>query len=729
LDKEDHKIEIWGGVECSFVRVRNEVYDQLLQNRHENRISDLELFSTLKIKKIRYPLLWERYAADPKNFFNLHESRLNKLQELGIQPVAGLLHHGSGPFFTDLADQDFPSLLAEFAYQSAKRFPWIDFYTPVNEPLTTARFSGLYGIWYPHKTDDISFFKIFFNEIKGTQLSMEAVKSINTNAHLIQTEDLCKIHSTEKLKYQAEFENNRRWMTYDLLLGKFTPGHPLWQYVVDEGFSIKGLEFFIDHKVIPGIVGFNYYVTSERYLDERKSIYPPHYFGGNGIDEYADLEAVRANIPPVLNLKALLGEAWERYHLPMALTEIHMACTREEQLRWLHDAWQTGLELKGEGVDFRAITAWSLLGSYDWNSLLCVKNNCYESGVYDLRSGKARPTALAKMVKTFNSGENYTSPLLEVPGWWKRSNRFIYKNEGESTLIDGESMNQYQNVSPLLITGANGSLGKAFARICDKRGIVYYLTNRNQLDIASEESVRAMLEKLNPWAVINAAGFTRIDEAEEFRIQCTRENITGPVILAKICKKMDIKFVTFSTDQVFNGKKRKPYSVADLTAPLNFYGLSKKLAEQKIRKINPQSLIIRSSFFFNPWHKEDHLYKMLESLGEKHFYLPSDIVHSPVYVPDFVNVVLDLLIDGETGIWHLSSQEEISHYDFARMALDLAGIKENILPAVPCSQLEYMAIRPPYSALKSSYGITLPSLGYALNNFLIELKKESLVLH
>jgi dTDP-4-dehydrorhamnose reductase len=290
-------------------------------------------------------------------------------------------------------------------------------------------------------------------------------------------------------------------------------------------------------------------------------------------------------------------------------------------------------------------------------------------------------------------------------------------------------MNQYQNVSPLLITGANGSLGKAFARICDKRGIVYYLTNRNQLDIASEESVRAMLEKLNPWAVINAAGFTRIDEAEEFRIQCTRENITGPVILAKVCKKMDIKFITFSTDQVFNGKKRKPYSVADLTAPLNFYGLSKKLAEQKIRKINPQSLIIRSSFFFNPWHKEDHLYKMLESLGEKHFYLPSDIVHSPVYVPDFVNVVLDLLIDGETGIWHLSSQEEISHYDFARMALDLAGIKENILPAVPCSQLEYMAIRPPYSALKSSYGITLPSLGYALNNFLIELKKESLVLH
>lgn len=671
-------------------------------------------------------MLWEKYAQDQKLFFKLHDQRLDRLRQLDIQPIAGLLHHGSGPFFTDLYDLDFPKHLAEFAYKIAERYPWIDLYTPVNEPLTTARFSGLYGVWYPHKNNDYSFTRILLNELKGVILSMQAVNSINANAQLVQTEDICKIYSTKSLKYQADFENQRRWLTYDILLGKLNAKHPLWNYFIESGTRSQDLEYFIKNKLTPGICGFNYYVTSERYLDHRRSLYPACFHGGNGRQKYTDVEAVRANIPQALNPGELLREAWERYHLPIALTEVHMACTREEQLRWFHEVYQAAVKLKREGVDIRALTAWSFLGSFDWNSLLCVKNNYYESGVYDIRSGKPRPTALAQMIKTINSGKDYSNILLNLPGWWKRQDRHIFKSANRKILLASEASGIAEHVPPLLIIGATGSLGSAFARVCNFRGIVYHLSERGELDITSKEAIEKILDKIKPWAVINAAGYTRIDEAEKSPQACFRENTTGPVMLAEICKSLGIKFVTFSTDQVFNGEKKRPYSVNDLTGPLNQYGLSKKMAEEQISKVNPDSLIIRSSVFFNPWHKHDTLSKILFSgmHSNYQFNLPSDIVISPAYIPDVVNTVLDLLIDGESGIWHLSNQQEITYSEFARLALEIAGLNKNIITAVPSTSLDYTALRPSYSVLETSAGITLPLLTNALKNFVSEFYKE-----
>ncbi|HLN74582.1 MAG TPA: family 1 glycosylhydrolase [Prolixibacteraceae bacterium] len=726
ITKDIINVPIWGGAEYSVVRVHDSIYDQLAQSGHEERLNDLDLFADLKIRTIRYPLLWEKYSQDEKLFFKLHDQRLDRLQQLDIKPIAGLLHHGSGPFFTDLYDLDFPKYLAEFAYKIAERYPWIDLYTPVNEPLTTARFSGLYGVWFPHKSDDYSFARILLNELKGVVLAMQAVNSINVNAKLVQTEDICKIYSTTSLKYQADFENERRWLTYDLLLGKLDENHPLWSYFINAGIKTEELEFFLKNTLTPGICGFNYYVTSERYLDDRSSLYPAHFHGGNGRQKYADVEAVRANIPQALNPGELLREAWNRYQLPIALTEVHMACTREEQLRWFHEVYQTATTLKREGVDFRGLTAWSFLGSFDWNSLLCVKNNHYESGVYDIRSGKPRPTALAGMIKTINSGKDYSNGLLNLPGWWKRGDRHIFKSEFEKNLIVNTDANIAESVPPLLIIGATGSLGSAFARICKFRGIAYHLSERGELDIASKDGIEKILAKKKPWAVINAAGYTRIDDAEKSPLLCIRENTTGPVMLAEVCKSMGIKFVTFSTDQVFNGEKRRPYLVNDQTEPLNLYGLSKKMAEEQIGKVNPDSLIIRSSCFFNPWHRHDPLSKILYAgmSANRHFNLPSDIVMSPAYIPDIVNTALDLLIDGESGIWHLSNQQEVTYYQFARLALEIAGLNENIISAVPSSSLEYTALRPSYSVLESSAGITLPLLTSALTNFVSEFYKE-----
>ncbi|HLN20855.1 MAG TPA: SDR family oxidoreductase [Bacteroidales bacterium] len=729
MDEAIHKngVEIWGGAEYSFVRIGNAVYDQLSASGNETRSGkDLDLYGELGIRTVRYPLLWEKCAAGEENFFSLHDIRLKKLAESGIEPVAGLLHHGSGPFSTSLIEKDFPEKLADYALGIASRYPWIKYYTPVNEPLTTARFSGLYGIWYPHLKDDRSFVRIFLNEIRGIILSMQAIRSVNPDAGLVQTEDLCRVYSTDIMGYQAYFENLRRWLTYDFLLGKVDIFHPMYKYFISNGITDKELQFFRDNREIPEVCGFNYYATSDRFLDHRVSSYPPHLVGGNGFHQYADVEAVRGNIENQVGAYSNLKEAWERYHLPLALTEVHLSCTREEQLRWFYEAWQTGTKLRSEGVDFRAITAWSFFGSFDWSSLLCEKRNDYETGVFDIRSGKPRPTAVAGLIKSISTNENNYANIIKTPGWWARRDRFIFKSDADALKIP-QPGNVFEDVKPILISGA-GSLGKAIARACQLRGLHHILSDRKDMDISSERAVRNFIEKINPWAIINAAGFSRIDDAENDAYSCFRDNTLGPAILASLCHKEGIKFVTISSDQVFNGKKRIPYSEYDFTNPLNIYGLSKLLAEEKVLKSDPGALIFRSGFFINPWNKADSLASMLISgmRSGNRYYLPSDIIISPSYVPSLVNIVLDLMIDNESGIWHLSGEDEKSYYDIARTTLMMAGLNENMVFPVTSDKLRLAALRPNYSVLKGSSGIVLPAIEKVLENYIYELLQNTI---
>jgi dTDP-4-dehydrorhamnose reductase len=171
-------------------------------------------------------------------------------------------------------DPQFPQLLAQYAGQVAAKCPWINYYTPVNEPLTTARFSGLYGLWFPHVKNDRAFLLMLLNQLKGVVLSMREIRKINPTAQLVQTEDLGKTYSTDLLRYQARFENLRRWLTFDLLCGRVNEKHKLWKYFKRFDIPPEELNFFIENPCTPDIFGFNYYVTSERYLDENVRHYP-----------------------------------------------------------------------------------------------------------------------------------------------------------------------------------------------------------------------------------------------------------------------------------------------------------------------------------------------------------------------------------------------------------------------------------------------------------------------
>ena len=296
MDKKflNSNLELWGGIECTINRIDDFYHDQLLYAKHYSREEDISLIASLGIKKLRYPVLWELHQpkVNQPPDWAWTDKQLSRLQQHNITPIVGLLHHGSGPEFTDLLDPRLPEKLANYASLVATRYPWIENYTPVNEPLTTARFSGLYGFWYPHKQNDISFAKMLLNQVKGIILSMREIRKVNPLAKLVQTEDLGKTYSSPSLSYQAKFENERRWLTYDLLCGRVKPGHSMWSYFSRLGIPAFTLQFFIDHPCVPDIMGFNHYITSERFIDENLALYPSYTHGGNEVQEYADVEAV-----------------------------------------------------------------------------------------------------------------------------------------------------------------------------------------------------------------------------------------------------------------------------------------------------------------------------------------------------------------------------------------------------------------------------------------------------
>ena len=723
-------LEVWAGVECTVNRVGDRYFDQLEQNGHATRLSDLDLFAELGVSAIRYPVLWERTAPNGLESadWSWADERLERLRSLGICPIVGLVHHGSGPRDTSLIDPEFPEKLAVYARAVASRYPWVSYYTPVNEPLTTARFSGMYGHWYPHGCDGLTFARALLTQCRGVALAMRAIREVNPNAQLVQTDDLGKIFSTPLLAYQAEFENERRWLSFDLLCGRVNQGHPMWEYLcslvgVDEG----ELEWFLDNPCPPDIIGINHYLTSDRFLDERLENYPPSVHGGNGKHQYADVEAVRVCAEGSAGPRTLLKEAWERYNLPIAITEVHLGCTREEQLRWLKEVWDAAQYARTVGVDVRAITAWSLLGAYNWNSLVTRDTGHYEPGVFDLRGSVPRPTALARMLKDLATEREPDHPLLSIPGWWRRPERLLYPpfscslNDVEIASNNPKSQIQPKSIRPLAIVGATGTLGRAFARLCDLRGIPYRLLNRKEMDITNPASIDKTLSELKPWAVVNAAGYVRVDDAEREPDACLRSNAEGPANLAIACAQHGISLLTFSSDLVFDGETNTPYIESNGVAPLNVYGRSKAIAETKVLESLPSSLVVRTSAFFGPWDEYNFVTIALRQLAAGNtFVAADDAIVSPTYVPDLVNTSLDLLIDGECGVWHLANSSEIAWADLARLAAKQAGVNASRIEPRPQQDLGFAAPRPTYSALSSERGVLLPTLDNALARYLSE---------
>ena len=711
------RIEVWGGIECTINRIGDAYLHQLALTGHDRREADLDLVSRTGIRVLRYPVLWESVA--PKGIAHADwswvDARLSRLASLGVEPIVGLLHHGSGPPHTNLLDPSFPRKLAEYAGAVATRYPTIKRYTPVNEPLTTARFSGLYGCWYPHGRADRTFVRALYHQCLGTALAMRAIRDVNPAAELVQTEDAARTYGPRALQYQVDFENERRWLSLDLLEGRVDEHHFLWKYLLKSGLAAADLAVMRDLRCPPDLIGLNYYVTSDRLLDTRLDLYPRRYHGGNERHRYADVEAVRARAEGIYGHRQVLLDAWARYHRPVALTEVHLGATPEEQVEWLNEAWK-GCQEASTVAEVRAMTVWSLLGCVDWDSLVTRRRGHYEPGVFDVRGSTPRPTALFRAVEHITR-TGVARAGVKGQGWWRRKSRLWY---GPASLPkqSGQRVRSRERQRPLLILGATGILGQAFAKVCAHRELPHRTFTHAELDATDLEGVRTQIELLRPWAVVNATDFVGVDDAELEPADCERVNTLGPATLASACSATGVGLVTFSSDLVFDGTADHAYLESSHPCPLSFYGRSKAAAELRVSMLMPQALIVRTSAFFGPWDDSNFLTRTMRSLrAGRPVSAACDLVVSPTYVPELVETSLNLLLDGASGLWHIANVGAATWAEFARAGARLAGLDPKLIDARPAASMGYRASRPARVVLATERGTLMTTLERALERY------------
>jgi branched-chain amino acid transport system permease protein len=215
------------------------------------------MFANLGIKKIRIPCLWEMVAPidlDRCNWDQIDE-QLAQCKKFEVTPVVHFLHHGSGPTYTSLIDPDFPEKFATYARSFAKRYPWIEDYSLINEIFLTARLSCLEEEWYPHLNSKTYFLKAIYLQCKASVLAMREIRRINPRARMIQTEELDQ--SPKSIKYKTDLAANFKWLALDLLCGKIDEHQNLYGYLIRGGLTEQEILWFKENECPPSLIGIN----------------------------------------------------------------------------------------------------------------------------------------------------------------------------------------------------------------------------------------------------------------------------------------------------------------------------------------------------------------------------------------------------------------------------------------------------------------------------------------
>lgn len=416
------EFELWVSPEPTVARVdATRLVDQLARTGHDHRHDDVALLASLGVDASRTPVLWEHAApADPASVdLSWARERLGALREAELEPIVTLLHHGSGPRYTDLLDPAFPALFADYAETVARAFPWVRRWTPINEPLTTARFSTLYGIWYPNQRDDRAFGRAMVHQTFAQLDAMARIRAVNPAAQLVLTEDLQAFTAADAgVRDYVAHLRDRMYLSIDLLAGRVDEGHPLFSFLVERcGVLRAELAAVRERASAPDLVAFNHYPHSERYL----------FTAGDG--SIGDVPRVYVAGEAVPRVRPLLRAAARRLRLPVALAEVHVHAPEAERVRWLAQHVDDVRALRAEGVDVRAVGVWAAFGMTDWHSLLRNDDGVAEDGVFTFAADGETPrrTAVADAVEQLARTGAIAAP--GTPGWWERDDRILSLDE------------------------------------------------------------------------------------------------------------------------------------------------------------------------------------------------------------------------------------------------------------------------------------------------------------
>ncbi|MEO8404640.1 MAG: dTDP-4-dehydrorhamnose reductase [Chitinophagaceae bacterium] len=256
----------------------------------------------------------------------------------------------------------------------------------------------------------------------------------------------------------------------------------------------------------------------------------------------------------------------------------------------------------------------------------------------------------------------------------------------------------------ILITGANGQLGKEFQAISSSfTSFQCIFLSKEELSIHDKQQVNDFFKKHQPAYLINCAAYTAVDKAETEKESAYHINSEAVGALASICKEYNTRFIHISTDYVFDGKATTPYTEDSPTHPQSVYGASKLEGEMLAMKLNPSSIVIRTSWVYSTFGK-NFVKTMLRLMSEKpSINVVNDQAGSPTYAADLAEAIKDIIVSGnwQPGIYHYSNSGIISWFEFATAIKELSH-SSCIVNPIPSSQYPTPAMRPGYSALNTN---------------------------
>lgn len=325
---------------------------------------DFELVKEMKIEFLRYgPPYYKTHLGPGKYDWSFTDATFNRLKELNITPLVDLCHFGVPDWLGNFQNPDFPFHFAEYAAAFATRFPYLQFYTPVNEIFIAAMFSAQYGWWNERLSSDRAFVTALKNLSKANVMAMHAILKIQPDATFIQSESTEYFHATEPSALPlARFLNQKRFLSLDLTYG-YPINVTMYEYLLQNGMTKSEYHWFSQNQVKARcIMGNDYYVTNEHL------VHPDGSTQASG---------------EVFGYYVLTSQYYRRYKLPIMHTEtnIKMPACKE----WLLKQWANLHRLKQDGVPIVGFTWYSLLHQVDWDSALRNDaGNVNELGLYDL---------------------------------------------------------------------------------------------------------------------------------------------------------------------------------------------------------------------------------------------------------------------------------------------------------------------------------------------------------
>jgi beta-glucosidase len=357
------------GIENSNPRVNGRRVDELaLCGHYDHWRTDFDLVQEMSICYLRYgPSLHRTWRAEGSYDWSFADETFADLRRRDIVPIVDLCHFGVPDWIGDFQNPDFPALFARYAKDFARRFPWVQLYTPVNEMFICAMFSASYGWWNEQLTSDVGFVTALKHLARANVLAMKAILEVREDAIFIQSESTEYFHAANPKAIQpAEILNSKRFLSLDLNYGRRVDSE-MYEYLMDNGMTRDEYHFFLEHRLKAHcVLGNDYYVTNE------------HRVAPDGSTQAAG---------EVFGYDEITRQYYDRYKLPVMHTEtnIRQGPNGDEAVYWLWKEWANVLRVRNDGVPMVGFTWYSLTDQIDWDTALREPNGHVDAvGLFDL---------------------------------------------------------------------------------------------------------------------------------------------------------------------------------------------------------------------------------------------------------------------------------------------------------------------------------------------------------